>query len=303
MNFFKKTHLKFVDAFKYAIIISSTLILITIVSLVIKGGLNYGIDFSGGALVQVKFANKIQVERLRSALAQNGITGAEIQEFSDTNEFIIRLKKNVSEIQLTGQQFKDVFVKEFAGNEFVVERNEYVGPSIGERLKGKAIKAIAGAFLGIVVYVAIRFRKGIWGFAGVLALMHDVFITIGLFSILNKEINLTIVAALLTLAGYSINDTIVVYDRIRDNMKLYFKKPLKEIFDMSINDTLSRTIMTSLCTELVLIAIYFLGGTVIHDFALTLLFGTIIGTYSSVFIASPIVYMQLTRKTATSAKK
>ena len=107
----------------------------------------------------------------------------------------------------------------------------------------------------------------------------------------------------MTLAGYSINDTIVVYDRIRDNMKLYFKKPLKEIFDMSINDTLSRTIMTSLCTELVLIAIYFLGGTVIHDFALTLLFGIIIGTYSSVFIASPIVYMQLTRKTATSAKK
>lgn len=163
-------------------------------------------------------------------------------------------------------------------------------------LKKKAIYSFVFAFLGIIVYVAWRFKGGVWGAAGVIALIHDVFITFGILSLMGKEITLVIVAALLTLAGYSINDTIVVYDRIRDDMKLYFKRPLIEIFNMSINETLSRTIVTSFTTMFVVLALFFKGGTVIHDFAITLIIGIVVGTYSSIFVASPIVYIQLSGK-------
>jgi len=161
---------------------------------------------------------------------------------------------------------------------------------IGEYLKKRGIKAFLFAFLGIIIYVAWRFVGGIWGIAGVAALIHDVFITFGILTILGKEITLQIVAALLTLAGYSINDTIVVYDRIRENIRLHYKKPLAELIDLSINETLSRTMMTGMTTLLALLAILFFGGPVIRDFSLTIFIGMFIGTYSSIYVASPLVY-------------
>ena len=165
-----------------------------------------------------------------------------------------------------------------------------------------ALLAILFSFLGIIVYVAFRFKSGIWGVAGVIALVHDVFITVGLFSILGLEIDLTVVAALLTLAGYSINDTIVIFDRIRENTVLMRKETIGKIMNTSINQTLSRTIITSLCTELVVVALFFFGGEVIHNFSFALLFGMVIGTYSTMFIASPIVYEWIMKQQAIRNK-
>ncbi|MFN3967222.1 MAG: protein translocase subunit SecF, partial [Endomicrobiia bacterium] len=186
---------------------------------------------------------------------------------------------------------------------FIIERTEFVGPSIGRHLTKRAIYAILLSLLGIIIYVGIRFKSTVWGVSGVVALAHDVFITIGLFSVLNKEINLTVIAALLTLAGYSINDTIVIFDRIRENLSLLRKEPLEKIINTSINQTLSRTIITSLTTELVVIALFFFGGKVIHDFSLAFLFGCIIGTYSSIFVASPMVLEWINYRTRKISKK
>ena len=296
MKLFKRTNIKFIEKKKMALVISLILITLSMVSLISRGGPNFGIDFTGGALVQVKFSKDIQVKELRDILGRNGITNASIQKFPNTNAVVIRIKENVSGIERVSKQLGEIFAREIPENEFIVERNEYVGPVIGKLLKKKAFYAFVFAFIGIIVYVAWRFKGGVWGFAGVIALVHDVFITFGILSLMGREITLVLVAALLTLGGYSINDTIVVYDRIRDNLKLYFKKSLKEVFNISINDKLSRTVVTSLTTMFVVLAIFFKGGPVIHDFSTTLIIGILIGTYSSIFVASPIVYVQLSRK-------
>ncbi len=303
MRLFKKTNIKFIEKRKMSLVVSLALIGFSIASMVIRGGPSFGIDFTGGALVQVKFAGDIQVKDLRDVLGKNGLPNVSIQKFTNTNIVIIRVKESVAGIEKISKQLSEIFTRDIADNEFIIERNEYVGPVIGKLLKKKASYAFIFAFLGIIGYVAWRFKGGVWGVAGVIALVHDVFITFGILSLLGKEINLVIVAALLTLAGYSINDTIVVYDRIRDDMKLHFKKPIMEIFNMSINETLSRTIVTSLTTMFVVLAIFFKGGTVIHDFSIALIIGIIIGTYSSIFVASPIVYMQLAKNEKRNRKK
>jgi preprotein translocase SecF subunit len=165
-----------------------------------------------------------------------------------------------------------------------------VGPRIGKYLTNRALLAIILSLSGIIIYVAFRFKSPVWGISAVIALLHDVFIVLGLFCIFDKEITLTVIAAVLTLAGYSVNDTIVIFDRIRENLSLMRKETLNKIINTSINQTLSRTAITSLTTEFVLLSLFFLGGEVIHDFSFVLLFGVVIGTYSSIFIASPIVY-------------
>lgn len=299
MRLFKKTSIKFIEKRKISLIVSLMLIGMSAFSLVSRGGPNFGIDFTGGALVQVKFSKDIQEKDLRDILVKNDIGNVSIQRFANTNTVIIRLKENVSETGRISKQLSGIFTEEIGKDGFIIERNEYVGPVIGEMLKKKAIYAFVFAFLGIIVYVAWRFQGGVWGAAGVIALIHDVLITFGILSLMGKEITLVIVAALLTLAGYSINDTIVVYDRIRDDMKLYFKRPLIEVFNLSINETLSRTIVTSITTMFVVLALFFKGGMVIHDFAITLIIGIIVGTYSSIFVASPIVYVQLSGKGKT----
>jgi len=288
MKLIGKTNIDFIGKRYISISFSILLILITIVSLIIHKGPNLGIDFTGGILVQIKFKQLPKLLELRNILSEGGINNPELKTFPGINSVIIQIKTKQEESEQITTKIKDIFLKK--NIEFNVERVEFVGPKIGKYLSNRAILSILLSFLGIIIYVALRFKSSIWGVSGVIALIHDVFITMGLLSILNREITLNVIAALLTLAGYSINDTIVIFDRIRENLTLQRKEPLDKILNISINQTLSRTIITSLTVELVLLVLFLLGGEVIHDFALSLLFGCFIGTYSSIFIASPIVY-------------
>ena len=289
MEFFGKTNFKFIEKRNIAFIFSGLMILVSGFAIFYKG-INLGIDFTGGTLVQINFSQEVPVGEAREILSRHGLSSATIQRFPNTNVLVIRVKSlDVGPMEVA-QKLTSIFQEEFPQNQFTIERNEVVGPVVGEYLKKRGVKAFLFAFLGIIIYVAWRFIGGIWGIAGVAALVHDVFITFGIFVILGKEITLPIVAALLTLAGYSINDTIVVYDRIRENIRLHYKKPLAEIIDSSINETLSRTVMTGVTTQMSVLAIFFLGGPVLHDFSFGILIGIVIGTYSSIFVASPMVY-------------
>ena len=296
IQFFKKTNFDFVGKRKVFFGISGLLILISIISIFFHKGLNFGIDFTGGTLVQLKFSQHIPLSDIRTVLLKNGIN-CELQDFPQQHSVIIRIKKGTDEG--ISKKIQEIFKIDFPNNPFELERAEYVGPTIGKHLINQAFFALFWSFVGIIIYVAFRFKSGIWGFAGVIAIMHDVFITVGLFSVLNREISITVIAALLTLAGYSINDTIVIFDRMRENMRLYRKESLYELINRSVNETLSRSIITSLTVFLVLLSLFFLGGEVIHDFSLALLFGVIIGSYSTIFVAAPIVYEWEMRKTAT----
>jgi len=289
MQFFRKTNIKFIEKRNKAYILSGLMILVSIYAIIQKG-VNWGIDFTGGTLVQIDFSKELTVKEMREVLAEHNLSGATIQKFPNTNIVIVRVKNpEVGPFEIA-QKLASILKEEFPENQFTIERNEMVGPVVGEYLKKQGVKAFIFAFIAMIIYVAWRFIGGIWGLAGVAALIHDVFITFGIFTILGKEITLAIVAALLTIAGYSINDTIVVYDRIRENLRLYYKKPLAEVINSSVNETLSRTVMTGVTTQLALLAILFLGGHVLRDFAFAIFFGTIIGTYSSIFVASPLVY-------------
>ena len=281
------TNFDFVGRMNYAFGISLALIIISIASIVWHGGLNYGIDFAGGTLVQIKFQKETPAERIHSALKPIGLENSIIQSFGP-NEVVVR----VGEVERAGgelsQKIKESLAQALGEGAFEVRRVEVVGPKVGRDLTRKAILAIVFSWIGMLVYIAWRFEFR-YAVGGILALVHDTIITIGAMSLLNKEFDLTIVAALLTIIGYSINDTIVVFDRIRENVRKNIKQPLAEVINASINQTLSRTILTSLTVFLVLLALFFLGGPVIHDFSFALLVGVVVGTYSSIFIASAIV--------------
>ena len=281
------TNFDFVGRMNLAFGISLALIIISIASIVWHGGLNYGIDFAGGTLVQIKFQKETPADRIHSALKPIGLENSIIQSFGP-NEVVVR----VGEVERTGgelsQKIKESLAQALGEGAFEVRRVEVVGPKVGRDLTRKAILAIVFSWIGMLVYIAWRFEFR-YAVGGILALVHDTIITIGAMSLLNKEFDLTIVAALLTIIGYSINDTIVVFDRIRENVRKNIKQPLAEVINSSINQTLSRTILTSLTVFLVLLALFFLGGPVIHDFSFALLVGVVVGTYSSIFIASAIV--------------
>jgi preprotein translocase subunit SecF len=284
----KNTKIDFVGIRYVGFAVSALLIAVGIIAMVVRGP-NLGIDFVGGTLVQLEFTQSVELENLRSLLAEKGMTNLEMQTLQGNN-VIIRVKKSA----LSESEFATkvaVAVKEkLPENAFIVKRTEFVGPAVGRDLSKKAIFAIIFSMLGIIVYVAFRFHSGVWGFAGVFALMHDVFIVFGIFCLTGREISLTIVAALLTLAGYSINDTIVVFDRMRENLRLMTKMDLGSIINLSVNQTLSRTIITSTTVFIVTISLFFFGGEVIHDFSFAMLIGVVIGTYSSVWVAAPMVY-------------
>ncbi|OGS24328.1 MAG: protein-export membrane protein SecF [Elusimicrobia bacterium RIFOXYB2_FULL_48_7] len=304
MRLLKNANIDFISKRHTFFAISAALILITVVSILMHKGLNLGIDFTGGLLVEVKFTAPLQLESIRKALNDSGVTSFELQSFPSKNSIHIRVQdsQSISAEKITAQ-IKEGLSKSEVTKDFTVERAEFVGPSVSKHLSKQATWAILLSFVGIIAYVAFRFKSPIWGIAGVLALVHDVVITIGLFSLFDREITLNVVAALLTLAGFSINDTIVIYDRIRENISLLRKESLANILNISVNQTLSRTIITSLTVEMVLLTLFFFGGDVIHDFSLALLFGCIIGTYSTVFVASPLVYEWTMRRQAQRAAK
>ena len=268
-----------------AIRLSAILILIGIVSVIIHGGLKYGIDFAGGTLVQLKFEKPPAIEEIRDGLKTIGLGDSTIQEFGSKNHILIRVQRSEEKLEEVGTQVKNSLAGKFNSEAIVVERVEMVGPKVGRDLREKAVLSIIYAIIGIVIYISWRFEFQ-YAIAAIIALIHDVLVTMGAFSLYDKEFTLVVVAAFLTIIGYSLNDTIVVFDRIRENMRRKGKTPLVEVINNSINQTLSRTILTSGTTLLVVVALFFLGGEIIHDFSFALLIGVIVGTYSSVFIAS-----------------
>ncbi len=336
MQFIKPgINLDFLGKKTFGFCFSLVLIIISLASLIIHQGPNFGIDFAGGTLVQVKFPNAIEVKDIRSALKQVGLESSSVQDFGKEtdNEYLIRTSNET----MTGQGLSHSITQALETTTGIapdVRRVEMVGPQVGQDLRKKALLAMFFSLLFITIYISGRFEMK-WMLSGVtagalmtavyflsvfnmsipilitgalivtlvlfwflelkfamgaiVALIHDVTITVGLFSVLNLEFSLPIIAALLTIIGYSLNDTIIVYDRIRENLKYTHKKSVSDIINKSINETLSRTILTSLTTLVVLFALFFLGGEIIHNFAFAMITGVIIGTYSSIFIASPIL--------------
>jgi len=286
-----KTRVDFVAWRRIAFAISSILCLLGIVSIIQigRGAANLGIDFAGGTSVQLKFSRPVDLGRVRTLLAENGLKDSEPQQFAGGDRIMVRVKRAESGQSGMAQRVQDIFAKGLPDNPFVVEATNEVGPAIGKDLQKAALWAISISVLGIIAYIAWRFEFK-YGVAAAVATIHDVLAILGLFMILNREITLLIVTALLTLAGYSLTDTVVVFDRIRENLQGRRKESLGEVINLSINEVLSRTTVTSLTVLLVLFALFFMGGEVLHDFSLALIVGVCVGTYSSWFVASPIVY-------------
>ncbi len=291
MEILGKTNIDFIGKRYIAYVVSAVLVITGAIALVqiSRGQANLGIDFAGGASVQVKFDRPVELGAVREALSKNGIKDSEPQQFAGGRSVLIRLKRGTGEVSGTADQVKAVLQKEFADNPPTVEGFAEVGPAIGKELQNKALLAIAISLAGIIVYIAWRFEFR-FGVAASIATFHDVLAVLGIVFILNKEITLLIVTALLTIAGYSLTDTVVVYDRIRENLRARRREALGDVMNHSINQVLSRTAMTSLTTLLGAMALFLLGGEVLHDFGFSLTIGVIIGTYSSWFVASPIIY-------------
>lgn len=299
LRVFGDTNLDFLGLRRGAFVLSIVFILVGIGSAVVKGGYNLGIDFAGGTLLELHFDPATSVGDIRQSLGDVRVgdrsvdlRNSEIKEFGSPNDILIRVEEE-AEGTAIADAIKTRLKSDFAGNirdatEWL-RRQEAVGPKIGEELKTNAVYAILVSMVLIIVYVWWRFRQIEFGVAAVIALFHDVMITLGIFSILDREISLAIVAALLTIVGYSLNDTIVVYDRIREDLKLYRRETFGTVINRAINECLNRTVLTSGTTMLVVLSLIFLGGEVIRDFAIALLIGIIVGTYSSAFVASPIV--------------
>jgi SecD/SecF fusion protein len=278
----KNLKLNFIGFRKIAYIISIALIAIGMFTFAKRDRKNYGIDFTGGVLQQYKFEKVIPLEYMRKTLTEIGTGDVPIQQFADKREILIRTQVDNS------REIAKKFRETFKDNTFEVMRIEKVGPSIGKDLRDKAMKAVIFAMIGICLYVSLRFEFR-FAIAAIVALLHDVLIALGAIALTGRELSIPVIAAILTIVGYSINDTIVVFDRIREDRKLMRKASYKEIINTSINQTFSRTLLTSLTTLIVVCALYFLGGEVINDFAFVMLVGVISGTYSSIFIASPIL--------------
>ncbi len=284
------TTVDFVGKKNTALMCSLVVILASVVSLIAHGGPRLGVDFAGGTNVTVKFQQSVTAEQIRQALAEVNLKQSTIQQFEEAeqHEFIIQVEQKEGESEHADSVITDALRNRFGEESFEVVMVEMVGPKVGKDLRRKGFLSILYAVFFMLIYIWLRFELR-FGVGAVIALIHDVLITVGVFSITNREITLPIVAAFLTIVGYSINDTIVVYDRIRENRRKKPNNPLAPTINQSINETLSRTILTSGTTLLVVIALFIFGGGIIHDFAFALLVGIIVGTYSSIFIASPVL--------------
>jgi len=292
------TDIDFVGKRRMALFFSLALIAITIASLVYKKGPNYGIDFAGGTQVIVKFSSDPSISALRDSLEASRLGELVVQDFGDGDgEYLIRIEKGSGEEERLSLRIKEKLNETFGADSFEVQSVEMVGPQVGGDLKEKALMAILYAMVGILIYISLRFEFR-YAVGAVIALMHDVLITVGAFSLANYEISLPVVAAILAVIGYSLNDTIIVYDRIRDNLKRAKKGEENSCINRSINETLSRTLLTSMTTLMVVTILFVYGGGVIHSFAFALMVGILIGTYSSIFVASPVLiyYNSLTSK-------
>jgi preprotein translocase subunit SecF len=293
------TQIDFIGKRVYAFIFS-ILLLIASLGFYATKGLNYGIDFAGGIAMEVTTKAPVNLDEMRSQLNELGLGEVSLQDFGSPTDLLIRVPSQPGD---EAAQLVAVEKVKTSLNETVASyrRVEFVGPKVGGELVRAGVIAVTLSLLGILIYVWFRFEWQ-FGVAAILATAHDVITTIGLFAILGHEFNLTTLAAVLTIAGYSINDTVVVFDRIRENLRKYKTMPIAELMNRSVNDTLSRTILTGTTTLLALTSIYFFGGAVLSDFALALIWGIIIGTFSSIYVAAPLVMMMNVRATLSKGE-
>jgi len=279
------TNVPFMERRMWAYVASGLLIVASIVAFAVQG-LNFGIDFTGGTLIEIRTAEPANTAEMRSTLSDLGLGGVSLQEFGSPNDVLIRLQQQDGDEQ--AQITAIDTVKAALGEGIEYRRVEYVGPQVGAELIQSGFMAIGLALLAILVYVSFRFEWQ-FGVGAVIALLHDIVVTVGVFAITQIEFNLSTVAAVLTIIGYSINDTVVVFDRVRENLRRYKSLPTIDILNRSINETLSRTLLTSLTTLLALLALYILGGEVIRGFTFAMIWGVLVGTYSSIWIAVPVL--------------
>ena len=284
MRMLKDTSIDFIGMRKFAFAISAALILISIGTVMVKG-MRYSIDFAGGSILQVRFPETVEVNKVRASLSEVGLGGAEIQRFGEPNEVLIRIPTTAGTSYTDSA--KAALRRDFAGAE--IRREETVGPKVGSELRRAALESILFALGLILLYVTIRFEFR-FALGAVIALAHDVTITVGALTLIGHEMSLVTIAALLTIVGFSLNDTIVVYDRIRENLRVPTKEPEAAVLNRSINQVLERTIITSGTVLLSTGALLLFGGEVLWDFAFAMTVGVLIGTYSSDFVATPIIY-------------
>ncbi|NVN89558.1 MAG: protein translocase subunit SecF [Desulfuromonadales bacterium] len=305
MELLGKTNIDFIGKRNIAFAISAVISIIGIIGIIqiARGAANMGIDFSGGTAMQLKFSKPMDIASARVALHKNGIPKVDLQEIKDGNKLLVKIDRNMSiALGKSAEAVQSAFKKEYPDNAFSVESSTEIGPSIGDKLRKDTLIAVAISLLGIILYIAWRFDFK-FGIGATLATMHDCLAMFAVFYLLNLEVNLLFITAVLTIAGYSLTDTVVVFDRIRENMHKSLKESLPSVFNRSINEVLSRTIVTSLTVFLAAASLFFFGGEVIHDFSRALLVGVIVGTYSSVFVASPIVVMLEDRALQSSTQK
>lgn len=283
-----KTKFDFMSLRRVAMMISVVLLVVAVIAIVVRG-LNFGIDFTGGTLVEVGYSDGVELSVVRSTLREAGFDDAVVQTFGTPRDILIRFapREGVSDVDLSNEVF-DALRAGPRGDTVDLRRIEFVGPQVGRELAEDGGLAVLYALIGILIYVTLRFEKR-FSVGSVLALVHDVTIVVGIFALFQFDFDLTVLAAILAVIGYSLNDTIVVYDRIRENFRKMRKGTPKDIVNLSVNNVLARTIVTSFTTLLVLLALYFLGGEIIRNFALALIIGVVIGTYSSIYVASSLV--------------
>src|SRR4030043_2252902 len=283
------TRYDFIGKKKFTVWISAIALLLSFGSIIYHGGLRYGVDFAGGILLQIKFSKAVDIPEVRNAIGAMGSKDAMVQKFGGENEFLIRVEKSSEDLEAISRQIQASLQERFKGQTLEIRRAEVVGPKVGKDLRNKAIWAIGLSFFAILVYVALRFRQVSYGLGGIAALVHDIIITYGAISLFDLEFSLPLLAVILTIIGFSINDTIVIFDRVRENIKKMRKEKLDTVFNVSINETLGRTIITSGTVMMVVLILFFFGGPVIHDFTTAMIIGLISGTYSTVYVASPAV--------------
>ncbi len=283
------TTFDFIGKKKFTVWVSAIALAISLGSIFFVNGLKYGVDFAGGILIQVRFSQPVDISEVRNAMETMGSKDAMVQKFGGENEFLIRVEKIEDDLEALSKKIQTFLQERFKGKELEIRRVEVVGPKVGKDLKRKALWAVSLSFAAILIFVAWRFKQVSYGLGGIAALVHDIIVTYGAISIAGLEYSLPLMAVILTIIGFSINDTIVIFDRVRENIKKLRKEDLETVFNISINETLGRTILTSGTVMMVVLILFFFGGPVIHDFAFTLIIGLISGTYSTIYIASPVV--------------
>jgi preprotein translocase subunit SecF len=292
LEILKNTTIDFIGKKYITVLISGSIIILGIIAIVqiSKGKANLGIDFAGGTAIQVRFESEVSLQSLRLALESGGVQDFDLQDIPAENKVLIKTKISEGDLRKIAENITSALSQNLPDNKYIVDSTTAIGPKVGKRLRNDAAMAILMAVIGILIYVGFRFKFQ-FGVGATIATFHDVLAVLSIFYIMGKEINLIAVSALLTIAGYSLTDTVVVYDRIRENLRTQLKDSVITVINRSINEVLSRTVITSVTTFLAVASLFFFGGEVIHDFAFAIMLGIIVGTYSSIFVASPILLL------------